>query len=446
MKAKVIKIFFSVVLLIGLSCKNEPTKTEHRAIKLTAEDASCIEAWLRIEVWTKPSTVILQKGDSTISTLQLTTMDTVIVDEGLQPNQMYQYSAQLISPIPPVWLDDNLTSQVQVQTMDTTSHDFRWEIYTLGDGTGSSCLYDVAIINDTLAYAVGEIYQDYNKDYQIYNAAKWNGGGWDLMRIKVKLTYESSQMITDQDPLKTIYGFNENDIWVVSSAGGVSHWNGTEWEMLTIPYGEGPGGANKLWGTSSRDLYAVGNNGLIAHYDGSSWRRIESPAFGGTGGTELDVYDIYGGLDEKTGGQEILAVASKIGVSSDKAILQIKGGAVSALSYQPIRYSLESVWFVAGRRYYVVGDGIFEKRRLTEMNWNTISQDIFTTIRGNALNDIFAVGVGGRIEHYNGISWKNYQRETGLPSCIYGSVAVRGNLVIAVGFNGNRAIALIGKR
>jgi len=426
MKAKVIKIFFSVVLLLGLSCKNEPTKTEHRAIKLTAEDASCIEAWLRIEVWTKPSTVILQKGDSTIATLQLTTTDTVLLDEGLKPSQTYRYTAQLINPIPPVWLDDELSSQVEVRTMDTTSHDFRWEIYTLGDGTGSSCLYDVAIINDTLAYAVGEIYQDYYKDYQIYNVAKWNGREWELM--KVQFLYFCNQTSTYPFPANAIWAFNENDIWV-SSGSQIVHWNGQVWSWPECI----PVSVLKLWGENSHSIYAVGYNGGIAHYDGSRWRRIES-------GTKLNIYDIYGVSNE------ILAVASDIGVSFDKAILQIKGGAVSALSYQPIRYSLESVWFVAGRRYYVVGDGIFEKRRLTEMNWNTISQDIFTTIRGNALNDIFAVGVGGRIEHYNGISWKNYQRETGLPSCIYGSVAVRGNLVIAVGFNGNRAIALIGKR
>ena len=39
---------------------------------------------------------------------------------------------------------------------DTTSHNFLWTLDTLGDGN-SSTLYDVAIINDTLAYAVGEI-------------------------------------------------------------------------------------------------------------------------------------------------------------------------------------------------------------------------------------------------------------------------------------------------
>jgi len=64
--------------------------------------------------------------------------------------------------------------------MDTTSHDFRWEIYTLGDGTGSSCLYDVAIINETLAYAVGEIY----RNDTTFNVAKWNGKERELMRIE----------------------------------------------------------------------------------------------------------------------------------------------------------------------------------------------------------------------------------------------------------------------
>lgn len=104
-----------------------------------------------------------------IARIQLMAGDTVIMDEGLLPSQTYTYRAKVQSPALPIWLGGNLTSQVQVRTMDTTSHDFTWQIYTLGDGTGSSCLYDVAIINDTLAYAVGEIYQDYYKDYEIYN-------------------------------------------------------------------------------------------------------------------------------------------------------------------------------------------------------------------------------------------------------------------------------------
>jgi hypothetical protein len=309
MKTNTTKIIISAILLLALSCKNEPTKVEHRAIKLTAEDASCIEAYLRLEVWTKPSTVILQKGDSTIATLQLNTTDTMIVDDGLQPSQTYQYSAQLINPIPIVWLDNNLTSQVQVQTMDTTSHDFTWQIYTLGDGTGSSCFYDVAIINDTLAYAVGEIYQDYTKDYQIYNAAKWNGKTWELMRIN----YQGAP-----PTIKTIFAFNENDIWFDTWF----HWNGQMIQELPVDPVFNGVGVNKLWGTSSNDIYAVGNNGLIAHYDGRSWSKIES-------GTELQFLDIYGS------GNEILAVCTQ-NYPLGQGIFKINSTVATRISTNPI--------------------------------------------------------------------------------------------------------------
>lgn len=39
--------------------------------------------------------------------------------------------------------------------IDTTSHNFQWQVDSLG--TESCALFDVAIINDTLIYAVGEI-------------------------------------------------------------------------------------------------------------------------------------------------------------------------------------------------------------------------------------------------------------------------------------------------
>jgi len=41
--------------------------------------------------------------------------------------------------------------------LDTTSHNFTWTLQRLGGASGS-VLYDVAIINDTLTYAVGEMY------------------------------------------------------------------------------------------------------------------------------------------------------------------------------------------------------------------------------------------------------------------------------------------------
>ncbi len=333
----------------------------------------------------------------------------------------------------------NEPTQPKDKTPDTTSHNFSWTQTPLGDGSGSSTLYDIAIINDSLAYACGAIY--YNGS--IYNMARWDGHRWDTMHVSVTLTYTSSQIVTDQDPLKTIYAFNENDIWIVSQAGGVSHWNGTQWVMLSIPFNQGPGACNKICGTSSSDLYFVGNNGRIIHYNGSSWTKIES-------GTSLDIQDIYGAYNSVTSQWEILAVAGNAGSSYDRKILQIKGTSASTLSDNPISLSLSGVWFVPNQRYYVVGDGIYEKNNLSDAGWIVhqldLTQYYTTKVRGNSINDVFIVGAGGEVMHYNGKSWLSYQSITGLSNGAYGSVALKNNLVIAVGMDSPRAVVSIGRR
>ena len=53
--------------------------------------------------------------------------------------------------------------------MDTTSHNFIWEIDTLG--IGGSYLNDVAIIDENNIWVVGNI----ETDTATYNAAHWDG-------------------------------------------------------------------------------------------------------------------------------------------------------------------------------------------------------------------------------------------------------------------------------
>lgn len=111
--------------------------------------------------------------------------------------------------------------------IDTTSHNFSWQIDTLGDGR-NSILYDVAIINDTLAYAVGEIYLRDSTgqiDPTPYNLAKRNGRSWSPRRVTVLFR---ANLIT---PI--LYGvttFSASDIWL---AGGMTiHGDGLNWGMI----------------------------------------------------------------------------------------------------------------------------------------------------------------------------------------------------------------------
>jgi hypothetical protein len=314
---------------------------------------------------------------------------------------------------------------------DTTSHNFTWQTFTWGGG-GSSSIQDVAIINDTNIWAVGEI----QLPDSTYNAAHWNGKRWELISIPTEMFGGFIGCYR----LNTIIAFNNNDIWTFSIAGSYSHWDGIKWTTKFVS--ERSGGGTKYWGTSSSNLYLVGTNGSITHYNGNSWEKIES-------GTTLDLHDIYGATDSKTGEQQILVVGSS-NIPFDRVILQIQGNSVTKLSTTPIEYELRSVWFLPNQHYYVVGDGIFEKNSIGESNWRINSLDITpfatTAVSGNGLNDVFVVGAFGECLHWNGVTWKSYRDKTKIEDSALGALGVKGNLVVAGGQTGQNAIILIGKR
>jgi hypothetical protein len=327
------------------------------------------------------------------------------------------------------------------QSTDTTSHNFIWHMDTLGDGSGS-VLYDVAIINDTLAYAVGEIYfRDSlgNWDPNAYNLVKWDGKRCELKRVP----FIGPCSAVLYPPLKTIWVFSNTNI-LVSNGGSIVTYDGTNATMDCRMNSLLTGALNKIFAIDPQNVYVVGNSGSIVYYDGFSWTKILS-------GTTLSINDINGAFNSLTNQWEILAVGSQ-NLPLDKIIIKIQGTLASAIPSSPIQYELYSVWFIPNQHYYVVGDGIFEKSFLSESGWKNKPLD-FTTfastkIRGNGVNDIVVVGAYGELLHYNGSTWHSFQSATGLDNGAYTSVAVKNNLVIAVGGNqfgiDDKAIITIG--
>jgi len=166
--------------------------------------------------------------------------------------------------------------------LDTTSHNFVWEIDTLG--IGGSYLKDVAVIDENNVWVVGQI----ETDSGYFGAAIWNGEEWTLKKL------HGPGINTPSIKPRGIWALSENDIWFAS--GSIYHWDGVETSLMwqrNIGTNET---VEQVWGTSSSDLYFVGGNGNIVHYDGSDFRRMES-------GTETGIINIWG-LD----GQHIWAV------------------------------------------------------------------------------------------------------------------------------------------
>jgi hypothetical protein len=324
---------------------------------------------------------------------------------------------------------------------DTTSHDYKWQMFSLA-GASTSYLNDVAIINDTCIWAVGQMYlkdSAGNTDPTIFNVAKWNGQQWSIERILYPT--QSGQYPLE---LNSIFVFTENDIWV-SAGSQPMHWNGKQWEIFNILSPVFYGAIFKIWGTSSKNLYIVGANGSIAHYDGKIWTKIES-------GTTLAFYDIYGGYNSQTKEWEVIAVATDMFMATGTEIVKLIGNTAVKESHLGILYDIIGVWFYPGKKYYVVGSGIYQKGNLSDSVWSStsvVTMNYTNSIRGNSINDIFFATPFDELLHYNGSTWKSYKIGFG-NSGGYTNVAVKGDIVAAVGALTYdirwKALAVIGKR
>ncbi len=325
--------------------------------------------------------------------------------------------------------------------VDTTSHNFAWQTWTFGEHS-SSILNDVAIVNDSSIWAVGEIYMNDSlgqPDPNAYNAVHWDGAEWKLFRIMF-YTICGQQNRTPY-PASSILVFSDSDIWVSMNGSQVARLNGTtQIATYCLPISFS---INKLWGSESNSIYAVGDFGNIVHYQNGSWTNIES-------GTDLDIYDIWGDYNSTNGAYEIIAVAAKEFVTYDKKIFRITGNSVQNISTDSIPYSIHGVWFKSGKKYFVAGDGLYSKDNINAtIEWDWLHPDITNyylyAVRGQSINDLFACGAFGEIIHFNGSTWKSYIQETS----IYGTlnnIDCKKNLVVAVGYANPKAIITMGTR
>lgn len=436
--------FLFLIVFIFFSCRERVTPPDVpryiSPIMLAVEDASCTDAYLRIKTTKAFESGVIQlrrEGSTRIEISNISSqLDTLVIDEGLLPKRDYRYTAYRVDG--GVLVDSS--AELRITTMDTTSHEFRWEIDTLGDGA-SSVLYDVAIINDTLAYAVGEIYKRDslgNWDPNAYNLVKWNGNTWQLMRIQF-YTF-CGQTSTGSYPAKSIFAFSPTDVWIGMYGSQVVRWNG---QTQTAPMCT-PVSINKLWGENPVSVWAVGVNGGIAHYNGTSWRRIES-------GTTLDIQDIWGERNPQTGEMEILTIASNLFQNQGAKLLSIQGNIVTQMPDSGLTWGVNALWFSQSKKYYVVGPGIHQKRSLYDPVWSVYPPGQVTSyfssgVCGTNVNDVFVVGAFREAVHFNGVTWKRYNElMPGTPG-VFAEVAVKSDLIVIVGFVSQYALAIIGRR
>jgi hypothetical protein len=322
---------------------------------------------------------------------------------------------------------------------DTTSHNFIWHVDTLGNYL-SNWINDVIIVNDTLAYAVGEIYM--NEDPYAYGVAIWNGRKWELKRI-----YDTSDQLIFN--FRGIICFSPTDIWLTD--GGIHRWNGTSskvsasFDRISLIGGEENfQSVNRLWGVSSNDIYGVGYKGMVTHYDGVTWQKIQS-------GITQHIQDVWGYKASSGSQPKILAICSDVFNGGNEYLLSINNSIANIISSKGLPWSLRGIWFT-NNSYYIVGAGLYIKKDLEKdtawINYPyVVGNNYMETIRGSAWNDIMVVGDFGTILHYNGATWHNYTNEINMHDAIFYGVSIKGNHIIAVGtLGGGPGIIVRGDR
>jgi hypothetical protein len=421
-----------LLLAISLSCERNTTPFTLTPAQLTlnAEYVAVTEAWLQVQTEniSRSHRLKVWRDKTIVFNGLLETTDTTIYDSTLLPAHYYTYQATIIKN------GNNLleSQPLRISTMDTTSHDFTWEVFTFGTG-GSSILWDVAIISPDNIWAVGQIYADSTQPWLLYNAVHWDGQQWELKRIKTLACGGA-----DYPPIQAIFSFAADDILFAHIDGSISHYDGIGFANDCSLITQLNGSVNKMWGVAKNDLFVVSGNGFIAHYNGSSWQKIES-------GTDLPINDIWGAKDDETGEDYILCPASYKFQLDEKKLLRINPD----LSVQEENWPFQdrrvhSVWFKNEYHIFICGAGVFLRNRTGQYNeFNEIPLIFTERIRGNDINDLFVAGDFGILAHYNGLNWKVY------PDAAFGlyrSLDYKGDIAVASGEEAGQAVILMVKR
>ncbi len=436
--------YFSLILLaFALSCNTteplEPPPAHISTIEVTREDVGVTELWIRIRFLdANPSRQFqLFKNDSLFLSATITSADTVLHDEYCAANRSYRYRAFRIS-------EGSIVDSSEVSTiatLDSSSSAWTGVIDTLGDGN-ASMLYDVVIVNDTMVFAVGEIYlRDSTGFSDRYNVARWDGSDWSILRLA------ENNLIP---VFFSTISFGAEDIWVAGNA--VFRWNGFQWTLLPagLPFSVR---INKIWGSNPTNLYAVADGGRISRYNGSSWESQSSP-------TTMNLCGIHGSSPSEVyvSGIETGGLRSEIvqygGIGWSHTISGYYPGLgfdTTQLFETQLYGNLVGLWNPRHGRVIVVGDRVYELchgkwRFLPGIEDNGLSYPIYSRgyllgVSGSDVNDFIFVGERSTIRHYNGIREKQIGISFSWGSNLHlRAISVRGNFAVAVGRVGSKAV------
>ena len=276
---------------------------------------------------------------------------------------------------------------------DTTTHNYKWEVDTLyGKGAMQIGMNDIWGTDENNVWVIG--HSDYT-DYQIWH---WEGEKWSYINPKIS---------GDSPSYFAIYGFSEDDFWVVGTGayingynslghiGYILHYNSGQWERVKVD--SIPWVCTSVWGTSSDNLFVGCDSGVVMHKKGKKWIREQTPYINtiisisgvneneiyATGAINNYMYYLYTYNNEKW-----------ITIDSVNTRLPLSQW-----------YFGDIIWALENERLYSAGeDGIYS---YNNNSWDKILDGhAFRSVYGSSADNLFAAALFGKVYHFNGSTWK----------------------------------------
>ena len=317
--------------------------------------------------------------------------------------------------------------------LETTSHDFIWEVDTLGFGT-YSFLKDVAVIDENNIWVVGNIeIEDSSGKETDYNVAHWNGEEWKLKRI----LHPTWKLYSD---FESIFILDENNIWIGVTSPLLG--DGTTWEGFSDSW-ESIGWTNSIWGDSPDNIYFAGSHGKVSYYNGSTFEVYDS-------GLGIPFTDISGNGDHVF----VLGLNSQ----AQSVVFEKKNDEWSELFYlDHYEIDIENEQFGLLESLEVLEDTVYIacSPGLIKYNYNTEEYNFDTSINytyrwvdvtGNHPNDILYVNNGRITAHYNGEdTFKDFLLKYQIDDMGILGAKMNGKTAVIVGYNSVGPGALIAR-
>lgn len=421
-----------VIVFAFTACSKDTPSGPSRApgVMLSPFRVEAVEVALNVSFTDNAGARVLELRRDGISLFsgQVAAAETTLVDTTVLPARTYLYHAIDLQAGRAVDSSDVLS----LTTLDTTSHDYVWDIQTIG-GFQSS-LSDVWGSAADDVWSVGRI-TPAEPNTRSFNLTHFDGVSWELDR----LIFAHNPQATVVPQLGGIHGFSRDNIWIVGVNGIIFHWDGRQWLSTCLGLGGNCSGLladgqqlTAIWGPSSSELFAVGAGGVIVHSDGDKWQRMES-------GTDLTLRDVWG-----------LSTSDVYCVGAD-----LFGGQGIVLHYDGEQWQQVSIrngetlrrfgiWGL--NRNYLITTGDFTYRfdgqswrELPAPDLNIVKQKVF----GTAINDVFIIGDFGLLLHWNGETWRRYD-DVSFDGSLRG-LWTDGREIVAVGWNSAFGVIIRGQ-